>query len=144
MKVNCFVGQQQTISTGDNNHSNSNVPSMSLILKSPPSLPSKTKDNCKREWGVNDNFHFLCANDKWLNLGVFSKPQKPLAKWHNCTAPQVTVHRTAWYSAVCGFIIRKPNKLHRFYILIYLFIFNIKYIINSLIALIFKKKKKVW
>ena len=31
---------------------------------------------------------------------------------------------------------------HPLYILIYLFIFNIKYIINSLISLVFKKKKK--
>ena len=31
---------------------------------------------------------------------------------------------------------------HPLYILIYLFIFNIKYIINSLITLVFKKKKK--
>ena len=42
---------------------------------------------------------------------------------------------------VCGFIIRKPHKLHSLYILIYLIIFNIKYIINSLITLVFQKKK---
>ena len=36
----------------------------------------------------------------------------------------------------------KPHKPHPLYMLIYLFIFNIKYIINSLITLFFKKKKK--
>ena len=71
---------------------------------------------------------------------------KPPTKWHNHIAPQVTVHRTARCSAICGFIIRKSHKPHHttphpLYILIYLF-FNIKYIINSLITLIFKKEKK--
>ena len=37
---------------------------------------------------------------------------------------------------------KKPHKLHPLYILIYLFIFNIKYIINSLINPFFPKKKK--
>ena len=72
---------------------------------------------------------------------------KPPAKWHNRTVAQVTTHRTAWCSAVCGFIIRIPHKLHcttphLLYILIYLFIFNIKYVINSLITMVFFKKKK--
>ena len=40
-------------------------------------------------------------------------------------------------------VFTKSHKLHRiapFYILIYLIIFNIKYIINSLITLVFSKK----
>ena len=63
---------------------------------------------------------------------------KPLAKWYNCTAPHRMVQ--------CG--LRFYNKKtaqtapHPLYILIYLFIFNIKYIIKSLITLVFKKKKK--
>ena len=78
------------------------------------------------------------------HLRVFTKQHKP---HQNCpqnsiTTPQVIVHRTTWYSAVCGFIIKKPHKPHPLYILIYLIIFNIKYIINSLITLVFKKKKK--
>ena len=71
---------------------------------------------------------------------------KPPAKWHNRTAPQVIVHRTAPHRMVqCG--LRFYNKKtaqtapHPFYILIYLIIFNIKYIINSLITLVFKRKK---
>ena len=69
---------------------------------------------------------------------------KSLAKWHNRTGPQVILRHTAWCSAVCGFIIRKPHKPHAsFYILIYLIIFNIKYIINSLISLVFLQKKIV-
>ena len=68
-----------------------------------------------------------------------TEPKLPV-KWHNRTALQVIVYRTTWYSAVWGFIIRKPHKPHPLYILIYLFIFNIKYIINSLITLVFKKK----
>ena len=83
-----------------------------------------------------------------LCIGVFIKPHKPHKpqKSHQnhpqngITAP----HHTAWCSAVCGFIIRKPHKPHRtaphiLYILIYLFIFNIKYIINSLITLVFEE-----
>ena len=88
-----------------------------------------------------------------LSIGVFTKPHKPHKpqKPHqnhpqnDIIAPhrtQVIVHRTTWYSAVCGFIIKKPHKPHPLYILIYLIIFNIKYIINSLITLVFKKKKK--
>ena len=82
-----------------------------------------------------------------ISRGVYQTTQtakiapKPSAKWHNRTAP----HHTAWCNAVCGFIIRKPYKPHctvPFYILIYLIIFNIKYIINSLITLVFPKKKK--
>ena len=69
---------------------------------------------------------------------------KPPVKGHNCTAS----HHTTWCCTVCSFIIRKLHKPHRtaphtLYILIYLIIFNIKYIINSLITLVFKKKKKL-
>ena len=35
----------------------------------------------------------------------------------------------------------QTDRTHPLYILIYLFIFNIKYIINSLMILVFKKKK---
>ena len=44
----------------------------------------------------------------------------------------------------CGlwFYNKKPHKPHPLYILTYLFIFNIKYIINSLINPSFPKKKK--
>ena len=54
---------------------------------------------------------------------------KPPVKWHNNTAPQVTVHHTPWCSAVCGFIIR---KLHRTSPSLYIniFIFNVKYIVK--------------
>ena len=103
-----------------------------------------------------ESIYMLNHKTKCFQLEVFTKLHKPsklLAKWHNQTVSQVIVHRTAphcttWCSAVCGFIIRKPHKPHctaphPFYILIYLFIFNIKYIINSLITLVFKKKKKV-
>ena len=74
-------------------------------------------------------------------VGVFTKPQKP-----HQNRPQngiTALHHIAWCSAVCGFIIRKCTNhtaSHPLYILIYLFIFNIKYIINSLITLVFKKK----
>ena len=60
---------------------------------------------------------------------------KPPTKRHNCTAP----HRTASNSALhC--IAPHCTAPHPLYILIYLFIFNIKYISNSLITLLFKKK----
>ena len=79
---------------------------------------------------------------------VHQTAPKPPAKWYNHTAPQVIVYRTAPHRMVqCG--LRFYNKKtaqtapHPFYLLIYLFIFNIKYIINSLITLVFKKKKKV-
>ena len=26
---------------------------------------------------------------------------------------KITMHHTAWYNAVCSFIIKKPHKLHR-------------------------------
>ena len=55
---------------------------------------------------------------------------KPPTKWHNCIAPQVILHRSAPH--------RTTTSL---YILIYLIIFNIKYIINSLITLVLKRKK---
>ena len=61
---------------------------------------------------------------------------------------RTALHCITQCSAVCNFIIRKSHKLHRttlhlLYILIYLFIFNIKYIINSLTTLVFKKKKSL-
>ena len=72
---------------------------------------------------------------------------KPPAKKQNHTAPQVIVHHTAPHRMVqCS--LRFYNKKtaqttpHHLYILIYLIIFNIKYIINSLITLVFQKKKK--
>ena len=70
---------------------------------------------------------------------------KLLAKWHNRIASQVIVHRTVWCSTICGFIIRQLHKLHRTAPSLYIniFIFNIKYIFNSLITLVFKKKKNV-
>ena len=49
------------------------------------------------------------------------------------------------WGVICGFIIRKPHISHctlNLYIYIYIYIFNIKYIINSLITLVFQKKKK--
>ena len=52
-----------------------------------------------------------------------------------------TVQYYLWCSAICGFIIRKPHKLHRTTSSLYINIFNIKYIINSLITLVFKRKK---
>ena len=90
-----------------------------------------------------------------ISRGVYQTTQtakiapKPSAKWHNRTAPQVILHRTAPHRMVqCG--LRFYNKKtaqtapHRtLYILIYLIIFNIKYIINSLITLVFPKKKKI-
>ena len=66
---------------------------------------------------------------------------KPSTKWHNRITPQLTVHCMVQYSL--QFYNRKtaPHHLHSFYILIYLF-FNIKYINNSLISLVFNQKKK--
>ena len=93
-----------------------------------------------------------------MELGVFTKPHKPykLQKQHQnrpqngITAPHRTAsnsapYRTAWCSAVCRFIIKKTAQTapHPLYILIYLFIFNIKYIINNLTTLVFKKKKSL-
>ena len=80
-------------------------------------------------------------------MGVYQTAQttpKSPTKWYNRTI----LHHTAWCSAVYSFIIRKPHKPHHntphpLYILIYLIIFNIKYIINSLITLVFKKKKSL-
>ena len=77
---------------------------------------------------------------------------KPLIKWHN----RITLHRTASNSAPhrmvqCGlrFYNKKttqtaPSLYINIYIYIYFFffLFNIKYIINSLITLVFFKKKK--
>ena len=75
---------------------------------------------------------------------------KPSTKWHNRTILQITVHRITPHCMVqCGlrFYNKKiaqtaPHRTAPFYILIYLIIFNIKYIINSLITLVFPKKKK--
>ena len=64
----------------------------------------------------------------------------PHRKWQ-----YTTLHLTAWCNAIYGFITRKlhkPHRTHPLYILIYLFIFNIKYIINSLITLVFNPQKK--
>ena len=62
------------------------------------------------------------------------------------TTPQVIVHHIALHRKVqCDlrFYNKKTTQTtpHPLYILIYLFIFNIKYIINSIITLVFKKKK---
>ena len=76
-------------------------------------------------------------------------PKSP-AKLHNRTAPQIILHRTATHRMVqCGlrFYNKKtpqtaPHRIAPFYILMYLIIFKIKDIINSLITLVFQKNKK--
>ena len=93
-----------------------------------------------------------------LSIGVFTKPHKPQKPHQNHPRndiiaqhrTQVIVHCTAPHRMMqCGlwFYNKKttqttPHAPHPLYILIYLFILNIKYIINSLITLV-KKKKKV-
>ena len=74
---------------------------------------------------------------------------KLLAQWHNYIAPQhcTTSNGTSHRMMQCclQFYNKKIAQTapHPLYKLIYLFIFNIKYIINSLITLVFQKKKSL-